>query len=368
MVPMTKLPPNPSAAAPYLPEITTPLLRWYDASHRDLPWRALPTPYRVWVSEVMLQQTRVEAVIPYFQRFLAALPDVAALAAVDEHALMKLWEGLGYYNRARNLQRAARQMQERHRGELPADYDALRALTGFGDYTAGALASIAFGLPHPAVDGNVLRVCSRLAAWDGDCKSLSAKRMFAEGLQEQLDHRPGDFNQAMMELGATVCLPNGRPLCDRCPLSDRCRALALGQPLAYPRKAEKRPRRLEERTVLAVVGPEGALLRLRPPRGLLGGLWELPNELGMLDEAQARAALSALGLAVEGFTPLPAATHIFTHVQWQMTGYLARVQATPAPLDCHWVSREDMGARYALPSAFKAYRVPLLRAMEEQET
>lgn len=364
---MTKLPPNPGAPAPQLPDFSAPLLRWYDAGHRALPWRALPTPYRVWVSEVMLQQTRVEAVIPYFERFLAALPDVAALAAVDEHALMKLWEGLGYYNRARNLQRAARQMQERHGGTLPANYDALLALTSFGDYTAGAVASIAFGLPHPAVDGNVLRVCSRLAAWDGDSKSQAAKRLFADALQAQLGDRPGDFNQAMMELGATVCLPNGRPLCDRCPLADRCRALEQGQPQAFPRKAEKRPRRVEARTVLAIVGPQGALLRLRPPQGLLGGLWELPNKLGTLEEAQARAALSALGLSIEELTPLPAATHIFTHVQWDMTGYLVRVQAAPAPADCHWVSREDLGARYALPSAFKAYRAPLLRAMEEQE-
>jgi A/G-specific adenine glycosylase len=314
----------------------------------------------------MLQQTRVEAVIPYFERFTAVLPDVAALATVEEHALMKLWEGLGYYSRARNLQRAARQIMEHHGGVLPADYDALRALTGFGDYTAGAVASIAFGLPHPAVDGNVLRVCSRLAAWPGDIKSPTARRGFADALRSQLDARPGDVNQALMELGATVCLPNGKPLCDRCPLADRCRALALGAPLAYPRKGEKRPRRAETRTVLVVTGPSGALLRLRAGKGLLAGLWELPNEAGALDAAQAHAALAAMGLSLEDLMPLPPAKHIFTHVQWNLSGFLARVGDTPTPQGCVWASSEELGTRYALPSAFKAYRGPLLRAMEEK--
>lgn len=358
--------PTPNPTAPELPDIATPLLRWYDAGHRDLPWRTEPTPYRVWVSEVMLQQTRVEAVVPYFQRFVAALPDVAALAAVDEHALMKLWEGLGYYSRSRNLRRAAQQIVERHGGALPANYDALRALTGFGDYTAGAVASIAFGLSHPAVDGNVVRVCSRLGAWDGDSSGRAATpKAFARLICGQLGERPGDFNQALMELGATVCIPNGRPLCDRCPLADRCRALEQGTPQAFPCKAGKRPRKEEQRTVLAVISPDGALLRLRPPAGLLGGLWELPNEPGALDTAQAAQALAELGLRVLDMTALPAAKHIFTHVQWNLYGYLARVEQGATPQGCAWASAAELGERYALPSAFKAYRAPLLRALEE---
>ena len=349
-----------------LPDIAAALLRWYDAGHRDLPWRAQPTPYRVWVSEIMLQQTRVEAVLPYFERFLAALPDVAALAACDTDRLMKLWEGLGYYSRARCLQRAAMLIMQLHGGALPADYDALRALPGIGDYTAGAIASIAFGLQAVAVDGNVVRVASRLSAWAGDCGSPQAKKRFAEELRRRLpEDRPGDFNQALMELGATVCVPNGRPLCQRCPLADRCRALQQGQPEAYPRKAAKRPRRQEHRTVLAIVSAGRALLRQRPPKGLLAGLWELPNEAGEMELEQAVRALSAMGLAVEELAELPAAEHIFTHVHWHMSGYLAKVAAAEAPPGCAWVSRVQMGEGYALPSAFKAYRGPLLRAMEE---
>ena len=218
------------------------LVPWYAQNKRDLPWRKSREPYRVWVSEIMLQQTRVEAVIGYYARFLTALPDVFALAAVPATDLLKLWEGLGYYSRARNLQKAAKLVCAQYGGELPADYDALRALPGIGDYTAGAIASISFGLPVPAVDGNVLRVFSRLYNDDRLITDPKVKRAFtARVMEHQPPAAPGDYNQALMELGALVCVPNGAPLCAQCPLAHLCAAHAAGQPSPCPAKRPPRP-------------------------------------------------------------------------------------------------------------------------------
>ena len=221
---MSRAPAADLAAA--LEELPLPLIRWYREHARALPWRSDPTPYHVWISEIMLQQTRVAAVLGYYRRFLAELPGVAELAAAEEDRLMKLWQGLGYYSRARNLQKAARQIMEEHGGRFPHTYEGIRALAGVGDYTAGAISSIAFGLPVPAVDGNVLRVVSRIAGYDGDITRPETRRRVGEALGRVMPlEAPGEFNQALMELGATVCLPNGAPLCERCPAAHLCRAL-----------------------------------------------------------------------------------------------------------------------------------------------
>ena len=343
------------------PAIVAPLLAWYDEGHRDLPWRAVPTPYRVWVSEIMLQQTRVEAVRSYFDRWIQALPDIPALAAADEAVYMKLWEGLGYYSRVRNLHRAACEVCEQYGGELPADYAKLLALPGVGEYTAGAVASIAFGLPVPAVDGNVLRVAARL---DNDLTPITdagyKKQTRARFAALMPADRPGDLNQALMELGATVCLPNGAPRCADCPLQHLCLGCHHGNAAMLPVRAAKKARRVENRTVLlARCGPLVGIRR-RPAKGLLAGLWELPALEGHLSPEETRAALAAQGWQVQKLLSLRPAKHIFTHVEWHMNGYYIELAAPPDGLT--FVSPAALRADYALPSAFRAF----LSVIEEE--
>ena len=206
-------------------KIVEPLLAWYEKNRRKLPWRENVSAYRVWVSEIMLQQTRVEAVKPYFARFIDALPDVSDLADCEEEKLLKLWEGLGYYNRVRNMQKAAKTVMEEYGGQLPDDYEKLLSLKGIGSYTAGAIASIAYGIPVPAVDGNVLRIITRLTQDESDIMKQSVKKRVEQALLEVMPQkRAGVFNQALMELGATVCVPNGAPLCEACPWKEFCLA------------------------------------------------------------------------------------------------------------------------------------------------
>lgn len=335
------------------------LLPWYDGGARVLPWREEPTPYRVWVSEIMLQQTRVEAVRPYYERFLEAFPTVEALAAAPEEKLLKIWEGLGYYNRARNLQRAAQQVVELYDGEVPASYEALRALPGVGDYTAGAIASIAFQLPVPAVDGNVLRVISRVLCRYDNILDAKVKRRTEEELRQALPQRVGDFNQSLMELGALVCLPGGAPRCLGCPLHPVCRAAAQGVAQELPVKAKAKPRKQEERTLFLLFSHQGRVaLQKRPEKGLLAGLWEFPAAPGVLTESQGRAFLQERGVSPGELSPGPQAKHVFSHVEWHMGSFLVQgVEESPA---FTWAAWKDLRERFPLPSAFKAY-VLLLR-------
>lgn len=347
--------------------ISPALLNWFYANHRILPFRSDPTPYHVWLSEIMLQQTRVSAVLPYYERFLAALPDIPALAACEEEKLHKLWEGLGYYSRVRNLQKAAKIVCEQYGGELPADYDALRALPGIGDYTAGAIASISFGLPVPAVDGNVLRVFSRLYNDDGLITDPKVKRAFtARVMEHQPPAAPGDYNQALMELGALVCVPNGAPLCEQCPLAHLCQARAAGTALSLPRKAAPKARRIEPVTLAVVRSPVGVLLQQRPEKGLLAGLWQpVLWENETLTPNEARARLAALGVTCtpDAAKALRPAKHIFSHIEWQMQGYLFAADTQSAPAGFVWASPEQLAAEYTLPGAFKAYKKLLAAAL-----
>ena len=341
---MEKLPDN----------LAGPLLRWYDEHARDLPWRRDVTPYRVWVSEIMLQQTRIEAARDYFRRFLAALPTVQALAAADEETVLKLWEGLGYYSRARNLHKAAKLIVEKYGGELPADVKALRALPGIGDYTAGAIGSIAFGLPTPAVDGNVLRVCARLTRCPDSIGEQSVKSAFREALREQYPAgRCGDFTSALMELGETVCLP-GTPDCESCPLCSDCGAYGVGTPTDWPVMPEKRPRKIQRKTVFVLDCGGRVALHKRPDKGLLAGLWELPNVEGALDETGALAQAAAWGCRPEDVEPCGEAVHIFTHLEWHMKGY--RIRCKTAAERFTWTTAGERAAGYAVPSAFRAYK------------
>lgn len=313
------------------------LLQWYEYNRRILPWREEPTPYHVWVSEIMLQQTRVEAVKGYYDRFLTRLPDIAALAAAEEEELLKLWEGLGYYNRVRNMQKAARIIRKEYDGEMPADYERLRALPGIGDYTAGAIASIAFGLPYPAVDGNVLRVMSRIACNEEDIAKEQTKRKLKENLTFVMPARSGDFNQSLMELGATVCLPNGKPLCDRCPVMHLCKAFHEEREKELPVKSAKKERRIEKRMVYLVFMDGKVLLHRREKKGLLAGLWEFPNagraENGTKEQMQENMPeLLRTGKTGEAciirVKKTKKAKHIFSHVEWHMEGLQIEAEKT----------------------------------------
>ena len=305
--------------------IAPALLDWFYTNRRILPFREDPTPYHVWLSEIMLQQTRVSAALPYYERFLAALPDIPALAGCEEEKLHKLWEGLGYYSRVRNLQKAAKIVCAQYGGQLPADYNALLALPGIGEYTAGAIASISFGLPVPAVDGNVLRVFARLY---NDPRLVTDPQVKREFTARVMEHQPpakaGDYNQALMELGALICLPNGRPLCESCPVRDLCQACAAGTQLALPTRQKKPRRRKEEKTVLLLCRPGEVQITQRPADGLLASLWEFPTLPGLHTSAEVAELLS---VPTEAVTPLGPATHIFTHIEWQMQGY--RVELPP---------------------------------------
>ncbi len=342
----------------HLQETVQPLLDWFDKNARSLPWRDRPLPYYVWVSEIMLQQTRVEAVKPYFNRFIQALPDVKALAACPQEQLLKLWEGLGYYNRVRNMQKAAVEITEKYQGEIPADHAALLRLPGIGAYTAGAVASISFGIPVPAVDGNVLRVIGRLCENEEDIGKQSVRRKVEELLGAVIPSRtPGKFNQALMDLGATVCLPNGAPKCAQCPLEALCLARKHGRETEFPVKAPKKPRREEERTVLVIRDGRKVALHRRPQRGLLAGLYEFPNTSGFLTRQGALDAVTAYGLSPVRITPLPEAKHIFSHVEWQMRGWMVLVEELEPGRENELIYVEPARTEqeFPIPAAFAAY-------------
>lgn len=357
-----------------LKQLIEPLLSWFVGHARVLPWREEPTPYRVWVSEIMLQQTRVEAVKPYFERFTKALPDVQALAECPEDELLKLWEGLGYYNRVRNMQKAASQVMEDYGGELPADYNELLKLKGIGHYTAGAIASIAYGKSVPAVDGNVLRVITRVTADDTDIMKQSFRGQMEEALlmamkdvaispelRKELprENMPGALNQALMELGATVCIPNGAPLCEECPWNQMCLAKREGRIAEIPVKSKAKARRIEERTVLILRDGDKVAIRKRPKKGLLAGLYELPNLEGSLTSEEVLAKVKEMQYAPIRIQELTEAKHIFSHIEWHMKGYAILVEeaglSEEVEDDLVFVDAEDASARYAIPAAFAAY-------------
>ncbi|MCC8137740.1 MAG: A/G-specific adenine glycosylase [Clostridiales bacterium] len=387
-----------------LKQIQQPLMRWFDGNARVLPWREHPCTegtgregqpeqilpdraYAVWVSEIMLQQTRVEAVKPYYTRFMDALPDIRALADCPEDRLLKLWEGLGYYSRVRNMQKAARVVVEEYGGRLPETLEELMRLPGIGSYTAGAIASIAYGQAVPAVDGNVLRVLSRIVENGEDISKQSVKKDAEEALQAVMPRNsrsgsdaqddqqaekthsqrlsrnlPGTFNQSLMELGALICVPNGFPACECCPVRHLCRAAADGRQTEYPLKAKKKPRRIEERTVLVIRDSSHAALHRRPPHGLLAGLYELPNWEGHLTQNEALRRVSQSGFSPIRIRPLPDAKHIFSHVEWHMTGYLVLVEDRENPAEAGekdggmlFLEPEVIRREYSIPSAFTVY-------------
>lgn len=343
--------------------IAQPLLHWFWANHRVLPFRSDPTPYHVWVSEIMLQQTRVAAAVPYYERFVQELPDIPALAACEEERLLKLWEGLGYYSRVRNLQKAARIVCEQYGGQLPGDLAALKKLPGIGDYTAGAIASIGFGIPAPAVDGNVLRVFARLYNDEGDIMQPAVKAATTQKVMaQQPAEAPGDFNQALMELGALVCTP-GQPDCAACPLQALCLGRQSGNPARLPQKTPKKARKKCELTLCLAQDAAGRwLLQKRGEQGVLAGLWQPPVLAEeALDEKKALAAAQKLLPAAVLLKEKPLkAKHIFTHLEWHMTAYVMAAPCTPPPEGCVWASPAQLEQEYTLPGAFKTLRKRML--------
>ena len=347
--------------------LVRPLLDWFSACQRILPWRENQDPYRIWVSEIMLQQTRVEAVIPYYHRFLQRLPNIQALADCPEEELLKLWEGLGYYNRVRNLQKAAKVMVEEYGGEFPRTWEQVRSLPGIGDYTAGAICSIAFDQPTPAVDGNVLRVLSRITDDHRDVTQNAVKQDFTEQLRQVYPQgRCGDFTQSLMELGAIVCLPNGMPLCDKCPVREMCLGYERNTFLELPVKPPKKARRKEQRTILILYCQGKYALQKRPDKGLLAGLWEFPNLEGKYTKSQLSAWLKEQGMESLEITAGEKAVHIFSHIEWQMSSFHIRL-ADPAPRYA-WADRKELEEIYSLPSAYNAFLGPILRGEGQQTT
>jgi A/G-specific adenine glycosylase len=333
-----------------LPEL---LLPWYRINARDLPWRRDRVPYHVWLSEVMLQQTRAAVVCGYYLRFLAAAPDVEALATLEEARLLKLWEGLGYYNRARNLQKAAKDIVENRGGVFPHTYGEILSLPGVGPYIAGAIASICFELPKAAVDGNVLRIAARITE---DYSPIDLARTRAEiGARLETVYPAGNcgaFTQALMELGATVCTPRS-PDCGGCPVRDICLARINGTVSALPVRRGKKEKKVQVKTVFLLQCGDMFALVKRADGGLLSGLWQLPNVDGSLSAPEAIAAVEALGVVPTALCRELHRVHVFTHVKWQMVCY--HLQCNRKAPGLVWADMEQIRSEYALPTAFRMF-------------
>ena len=334
----------------------SPLCAWHKAHKKHYPWRESRDPYRIWISEVMLQQTRTGAVLPYYERFLSAFPSVKALSEAEDDILMKHWEGLGYYSRARNLKKGAIAVMERFGGALPRTKAELRTIPGIGDYTAGAIASMAFFEPASAVDGNVLRVCMRLLGSDADISKEKTKKELAAALDEiyPTGESAALFTEGLMELGEAVCIPGGEARCALCPLSDICLARAGGITHLLPAKSPKKPRRILPRTLFLFRCGGRYGIRKRPPTGLLASLYEFFAEDGEMTQDEVMLYLRKEGFQIKSVTPVGEATHIFTHLEWRMRGYLVELSA-PAP-GLIYATKEELTGVYALPSAFRYYK------------
>ena len=329
------------------------LLPWFYENRRDLPWRNDKEPYHIWLSEIMLQQTRVEAVKAYYARFLKELPTVASLAEAEDDRLTKLWEGLGYYSRVRNLKKAAIAVMQEHNGAFPKTYEEIRKLPGIGDYTAGAVCSIAFNQRTPAVDGNVLRVYSRLTDDDTPIDQPAIKKKAAEQLRAIYPEQAGDFTQALMELGATVCGPNRKPDCENCPCREICLGYQNKNAEKLPVKSPKKNRRQEDMTVFVLCCDGRYALEKRDDSGLLAGLWQFPNTAGYLEPEQAIDFLKSRNIMVADILRQSEKKHIFTHIQWNMRGYHMTVKSCTEGYQ--WFTEKQIEQNAALPTAFRQF-------------
>ena len=336
-----------------LAQIVEPPSNWYISHKRTLPWREKEEPYHVWLSEIMLQQTRVEAVKKYYNRFIEVLPTIDDLARIEEEKLLKLWEGLGYYNRARNLKKAAQIIVEAYAGKMPTTYAQLCQLPGIGEYTAGAIASICFGEKVPAVDGNVLRVVARVTGSFQDVLLPETKKEVSKTLRKIMPDEPGVFNEALMELGEVICLPNTKPLCERCPLQSQCIAYQKDLTQQLPVRIKKQKRIIEEKTVFLLCYENQIAIQKREEKGLLANLYGFPNIEGKIIEEEISKVLENWGIQLETLQQKQNYKHIFTHRQWDMIGYLVTVKNKN--IDFLWVERKELEKSYAIPTAFKTF-------------
>ena len=342
------------------------LLPWYQQNRRDLPWRRDKDPYHIWVSEIMLQQTRVEAVKGYYARFLESLPTIAALAECDDDKLHKLWEGLGYYSRVRNLKKAAKLVMTDYDGVFPRTYSQVLALPGIGEYTAGAICSIAFNMPAPAVDGNVLRVISRIMNDATPIDAPAFKKAVQQRLAKIYPAEAGTFTQALMELGATICGPNRAPECENCPCKKLCLGYKNGTAESLPVKTPKAPRKIEERTVFILSCDGRFAVQKRPEKGMLAGLWQFPNVLGKLDAQSALDKVEKLGVKPKEILLQVERKHIFTHVEWDMNGVYVET-AGESDSFC-WLTAEEINKQIALPTAFKLFWDELDKVLYDEKS
>jgi A/G-specific adenine glycosylase len=341
------------------------LLYWYDNEYILLPWRNDQDPYKIWVSEIMLQQTRVEAVIPYFERFIKRLPTVKDLAEIEEDELMKLWQGLGYYRRVKNMQAAAKQIMQDFHGVMPKTMKDLLTLKGIGEYTAGAIASIAYDEVAPAVDGNVLRIFARLYAVKENLRNTKVRKKVGDLYKPFLPkNRPGDFNQALMDLGRKICIPSKNPRCEECPLASNCLAYRHDLQGEIPFLEKKKARKKENITILVFHKDDKIWIRKRPNEGLLSSLYEYTTLKGhkTLEEVASYGERT-----VKGIVKMPDSKHIFSHIEWSMIGYFVEVDQDKMDDQGMFVSMDDLKNKYSIPTAFKRYTTWLLKRKDRNE-
>ena len=339
-------------------QMIVPLLDWYEKNKRILPWREkIPNPYHVWLSEVMLQQTRIEAVKKYYERFLMQLPTIEDLAKVEEERLLKLWEGLGYYNRARNLKKAAQMIVEKYDGKMPDKWEELQKLPGVGEYTAGAIGSICFGLKVPAVDGNVLRVISRVIGSKENVLLPETKKKITKLLQDNMPEEAGKWNEALMELGEIICLPNGEPLCQQCPIQNICKALKENEVNQIPVRIKEQKRKIEEKTVFIVQHEDKVAIQKRADEGILAGMYEFPHVEGKKKEEEIASILKEWEIQNFILKEKRHGKHIFTHKQWNMVAYY--IQVKEINTNWEWVTKKQLEEKYAMPTAFKKFPIEL---------
>jgi len=334
-------------------KIEKPIIEWYQKNKRPLPWRKEKNPYHIWLAEIMLQQTRIEAVKTYYKRFLEQIPTIKDLANIEEGKLLKLWEGLGYYNRARNLKKAAEEIQKKYKGQMPKTYQELIQLSGIGQYTAGAISSIAYNQPVPAVDGNVLRVLSRVVGSKKDVLESKTKKEFTEKLKEIMPKQAGDFNEGLMELGEIICVPNGEPMCLKCPLQELCVAKKEGLTASIPVRNQKIKRKKEDITVFLLEFEGQIAIRKRSKTGLLANMYEFPNVPKKLKLEEIKKILQDWEVFDSKTEKVGSHHHVFSHVEWDMIGY--KIQVTNKSQEFIWKSKEEILKSYAIPGAFMPF-------------
>ncbi len=345
-------------------DINQRILSWYHEHRRTMPWREEPLPYYIWISEIMLQQTRVDTVIPYFHRFIEKYPDIRSLAESDEEELLKYWEGLGYYQRVRNLRITAIDLLENHDARLPESFEELLKLKGIGEYTAGAIASEAFGEKVPAVDGNVYRVMARLTGERGDIRDRIVMKRLREAAEDLLpDKDVGDFNQGLIELGALICIPKGSPKCGLCPVKDHCTAYENNLQDEIPLRRKNKERKIEERTVLLLETDGRFAIRKREEGKLLGGLYEIPHEEGFYSRDEVEELVEGMGMEVLSLEGLKDRKFLFTHIEWRLKGYHIRIKSEHH--DYIFETPENISRNYTLATAFREYITELGDAKQQ---